>query len=426
MSRRVVTGQLGALLLGEGADPMAGDSVTNSRHDPVRVIVADDDESIRIWLRHLIEVTDGLELVGQADTTPAAVELARVTQPHIAVVDVQMPGGGGAEGARLIGAFSPDTRVLAFSAYDLTAEVLAMIEAGARGYVVKSGDDREVVDAIRAVAAGSVYFSSGVDFAVVAHLRDTLVSGNQQALQRSRVVNLVEDVLAREALESHYQPIVDLVQNRIVGYEALARIQSERRQPPDVWFAEADRIGRLAELELLAIRSAVAALPLLRGDEFLAINISPQTALGSVLSEALGAAPVHRVVLEITEHAEVSDYTRLFQALYPLRSRGLRLAIDDVGAGYASMAHVLHLAPEIIKLDRSLTAGIDRHHHRQSLVDKMRDFAAETGAALLAEGIETQAELDTVRALGVSLGQGYLLGRPQPITDVVAVPTSRQ
>jgi len=399
---------------------MTGEWVRSRPRENVTVIVADDDESIRVWLRHLIGVTEDLELVGEADTAAGAVELARQLQPDVAIVDVRMPGGGGAEGAQLIGAFSPETRVLAFSAYDMTTDVLAMIEAGALGYVVKSGDDREILEAIRSVASGSVYLSSGVDLAVVAHLRETLMTGNHQALQHSRVANLVEDVLAGEAIVSHYQPIVDLGHNRIVGYEALARIQSDRRQPPDVWFEQAERVGRLAELEHLAIRAALRALPHLRSDEFLAINISPHTALGSVLTDALGTTPVDRVVLEITEHAEVADYTQLFQALYPLRSRGLRLAIDDVGAGYASMAHVLHLAPEIIKLDRTLTAGIDQHPHRRSLVGKMRGFAADTGAKLLAEGIETQEELDAVRSLGVSLGQGYLLGHPAPIAEVAA------
>jgi EAL domain-containing protein (putative c-di-GMP-specific phosphodiesterase class I) len=184
-----------------------------------------------------------------------------------------------------------------------------------------------------------------------------------------------------------------------------------------VWFRDAEAVGRLGEFEALAITSAIAALPRLQPQEFLAINVAPGTALGPVLAQTLADVPVDRLVLEITEHAAVDDYAQLFQALYPLRARGLRLAIDDVGAGYSTMAHVLNLAPEIIKLDRSFTAGIGTHRQRRSLVQSIRAFAGDTDSALLAEGIETVEELETMRSLGVTLGQGYLLGHPKPIVD---------
>lgn len=388
--------------------------------DTIRVIVADDDESIRIWLRHLIEITEGLELVGEARDTAAAVEIARTAQPDVAVVDVRMPGGGGPEGAQLIQMFSSETRVLAFSSYDMTPQVLAMIEAGASGYVVKSGNDGEILTAIRTVADGGVYLSSGIDTRVMNHLRESLVASGQRMLQRSRVVGLIEDVLARRAIAMHYQPIVDLATSQVVGYEALARIDSERRQPPNLWFDDAAAVGRLAELEHLAITTAIEGLDRLEPADFLAVNISPLTASGPVLEDALGSAPLHRIVLEITEHAAVVDYAQLTQSLQPLRDRGLRIAIDDVGAGYASMAHVLHLSPEVIKLDRSFTAGIDLHANRQSLVGTMRSFATQTGSVLLAEGIETVEELQTMGSLGVGLGQGYLLGHPMPLDELAA------
>ncbi|MFL6204556.1 MAG: EAL domain-containing protein [Acidimicrobiales bacterium] len=378
----------------------------------VTVVVADDDESIRLWLRSLIQLSADLRLVGEADNAAAAVELARTEQPDVAVIDVRMPGGGGVEGAQLIRMLSPDTRVLAFSAYDMAGDVLAMIEAGANGYVVKSGDDYQIIAAIRAVAAGAVYLSPGVDTTVVAHLRETLVATGQQVAQHARTLNVIDDVLVRRAVTAHYQPILDLATDAIVGYEALARIDSERRLPTSQWFDEAGAVGRLSDLEQLAIAAALPALDDLPSETFLAINLSPQSAIGPLLTETLEDMPVDRLVLEITEHAAVADYTRLLHALYPLRARGLRLAVDDVGAGYSSMAHVVNLSPEIIKLDRAFTARIDQQPQRQSLVDSMRVFAADTGAVLLAEGIETVEELETMRALGVALGQGYLLGRP--------------
>ncbi|MGH9084194.1 MAG: EAL domain-containing protein [Acidimicrobiales bacterium] len=394
---------------------MTGDEPHSTR--TIRVIIADDDESIRIWLRYLIDVTDGLELVGEACDAQAAVELARIAEPDVAVLDVRMPGGGGPEGATLIQMFSAETRIVAFSAYDLAPQILAMIEAGASGYVVKRGDGDEVIAAIRTVAGGGVYLASGVDTTVLNHVRDALVSGGQRMLQRSRTAALVEDVLDRGALSMVYQPIVELATGRIVGHEALARIDSPRRRPPNEWFEDAATVGRLAELEHLAVHKAVEGLDELDPAGFLAVNVAPETAAGPQLAAVLAGTPLDRIVLELTEHTAVTDYVQLSDALAPLRALGLRVAIDDVGAGYASMAHVLQLSPDIIKLDRALTAAIDTDKRRRSLVATMRAFAQQTDAALLAEGIETAPELETMTSLGVTLGQGYLLGHPVPLAE---------
>ena len=385
----------------------------------IRVIVADDDESIRVWLRAVIDLTDGLELVGEAADAHSAVELARTTQPDVAVVDVRMPGGGGPEGAQLIQMFSAGTRIVAFSASDLAPQILAMIEAGASGYLVKRGDGNEIVAAIRTVAAGGVYLSSGVDTTVVHHVRDALVSGGQRMLQRSRVAELIGDILARRAMNMAFQPIVELATGRVVGHEALARIDSPRQRPPNEWFSDAESVGRLADLEQLAVSRALEGLPSLDLSTFLAVNVVPQTASGPELRRILADAPLDRIVLELTEHAAVTDYLQLTDTLAPLRAGGLRVAIDDVGAGYASMAHVLQLTPDVIKLDRAFTAAIDTDPRRRSLVGTMRAFAEQTDAVLLAEGIETEAELETMTSLGVTLGQGYLLGRPAPLEELV-------
>ena len=122
--------------------------------------------------------------------------------------------------------------------------------------------------------------------------------------------------------------------------------------------------------------------------------------------------PLGRIVLELTEHHEVTDYGQLGEALTPLRCGGLKVAIDDAGAGFASMRHIVELKPELIKLDREVIAGINADAGLRALGAAMVGFAAEIGASLIAEGIETEAELATVRDLGMTAAQGYMLGRP--------------
>jgi EAL domain-containing protein (putative c-di-GMP-specific phosphodiesterase class I) len=156
-------------------------------------------------------------------------------------------------------------------------------------------------------------------------------------------------------------------------------------------------------------------------DAYLAINAGPQTVRHLAASGLLDEVDLSRIVIELTEHFEVDDYPALSGELFELRRRGARVAIDDTGTGFSTFAHILRLAPDIIKLDRILTVGIDIDPIRRALAGALTTFAGETGAIVVAEGIETEAELTTVRNLGIQFGQGYHLGRPGPVESV---PTS--
>jgi EAL domain-containing protein (putative c-di-GMP-specific phosphodiesterase class I) len=145
---------------------------------------------------------------------------------------------------------------------------------------------------------------------------------------------------------------------------------------------------------------------------YISLNASPATILSGEFTTLLRKAPRDRLVLEITEHAAVEDYAALGEALAPLRRTGVRVAIDDAGAGYASLQHIVRLSPDIIKLDMSLTRGIDTNLARRALASALVFFARETDCIIIAEGIETAAELEVLKLLGVSRGQGYFLGRP--------------
>ena len=227
-------------------------------------------------------------------------------------------------------------------------------------------------------------------------------------VSRSRMQRTIE---TRE-FRMLYQPIVALKCGATVGYEALARFHATPPRPPDVWFAEADSVGLGSALELAAIECALQALPRLGAGQYLSLNASPATLLCAELASLCARAPGERVVLEITEHRPVEDYGALAPALARLRSSGVRLAIDDAGAGFASLRHILQLKPDFIKLDHSLTRGIDQAPDRASLVAALLNFSSGSGAALVAEGIETAEELATLQRLGVAFGQGFHLGRP--------------
>ncbi|MBA3930139.1 MAG: diguanylate phosphodiesterase [Xanthomonas sp.] len=209
-----------------------------------------------------------------------------------------------------------------------------------------------------------------------------------------------------------YQPIYRSSTRRIVGVECLSRFELEPRRTPDVWFAEAREIGLGVRLELNAILSALDGLRQTTGDFYVALNVSPQTIISGGIDGYIDDLDPHRVVLEITEHSLVDDYKLLNERLLPLRESGVRIAVDDAGAGYASMRHVLAIQPDIIKLDLSLTRDIDSDSPRRALAAALIEFARQTQSHVVAEGVETATELAALQALGVDDVQGYHLARP--------------
>jgi PAS domain S-box-containing protein len=230
------------------------------------------------------------------------------------------------------------------------------------------------------------------------------------ALSRARVRNMID----ANKLLTAFQPIHNLAAGHIVGAEALTRFLCDDGTGPEHWFKEAATAGLSAELEIAALQAALAAATGLPPGIYVALNNSPATCLDprqpGILERSCLA--MERIVLELTERLEVEEYFPLTSALGPLRERGLRIAVDDAGSGFASLRHVLQIRPDIIKLDRSLVAGIDNDEGRQALGATMVEFTRRIGAILVAEGIETEAERAAVTELGMAAGQGYLLGRP--------------
>jgi PAS domain S-box-containing protein len=224
----------------------------------------------------------------------------------------------------------------------------------------------------------------------------------------------VEQVLSDGALRIAFQPIVSLATGAVVGVEALARIDSDPYLAPDVWLRDASDVGLGVTLELQALQCALDSAASLPPGLYISINASPRTIADPAFLELLLShdTALDRLVLEITEHESVPDYAPLTSTLGFARSRGLRLAVDDAGSGYASFRHILTLRPDYIKLDRDLTAGIDSDAARRALASAVVMFALELDAQVTAEGVETEAELDTLCSLSVDAAQGYYLARP--------------
>ena len=210
------------------------------------------------------------------------------------------------------------------------------------------------------------------------------------------------------------QPIVDFARRQPTGFECLSRFSVEPRRSPDQWFNEAGSVGLGAALELAAIRSALALGHALPDPTYLSVNASAEVLMDPEFDEAIAGFPRERLVIELTEHAAVQEYQTLSRRLAPLRASGIKLAIDDAGAGFAGLQHIVHLKPDIIKLDMSLTRDIDSDQARRALASALVFYARETGCVIVAEGVETELELETLKILGIPRGQGYLLGRPMP------------
>lgn len=216
------------------------------------------------------------------------------------------------------------------------------------------------------------------------------------------------------------QPIVELATGRRTGAEALSRFPREWGMAPDVVFAQAHSIGAGDRLELLALSRAGELLAEVEG--YVSMNVSPSTLLTPECTEVLSRMPLDRVLLELSEHDPVKDYDLLHAALAPLREAGMRLAIDDVGAGFSSLRHILLTSPDVIKLDRTLVDGVSADPVLRTLVTSLSDLADGVGASVVAEGIEVAADAEMLLACGIGYGQGWHYGRPGPAADLAPAP----
>ena len=254
------------------------------------------------------------------------------------------------------------------------------------------------------------------EFALVAGA--ALGPGLAIAAHREEVREGILETIAQQAFHPVFQAVIDLDSRTTIGFEALTRFDNGQR--PDLYFLIADEAGLGLELEMACLRAALAQATALPVTAWLSLNVSPALAIASAPLRTLLEGVERKIVLEITEHLPVASYAELTGALADLRTH-VRLAVDDAGSGYAGLQHLLEIKPDIMKLDIALVRTVDHDPGRHALIASMITFARETGCIVLAEGIETAEELEALCALGVDLGQGYLLGRPATIENLIAL-----
>jgi EAL domain-containing protein (putative c-di-GMP-specific phosphodiesterase class I) len=233
----------------------------------------------------------------------------------------------------------------------------------------------------------------------------------------SDVAKRLRLAISERSFHPVYQPIYSLEDGRLLAVEALTRFDGPPDQPPDVWFDQAARAGMETELDLVTTQAALdgadAQLP---AELALHLNVTPATLRDTRLLALLTSYVPHRqIVVEITEHAVIDDYQRLEMPCQRLRHHGIKIAVDDAGAGISSLRHVIKLAPEVIKLDISLTRDVRKSPIQHALARALATFASEIDALLVVEGIEEQSDLTAWTKLGAHAAQGYYLARPGPL-----------
>jgi PAS domain S-box-containing protein len=220
----------------------------------------------------------------------------------------------------------------------------------------------------------------------------------------------IRRAIDERAFAPHFQSIVELESRSVVGYEALTRFADGT--PPDRRFADADRVGLGEQLDLACLTAAVEAAEALPPGRWLSVNVS-HALLSKVADAGLLREPTRQIVLEVTERLEIRDYEIVRRDLARFQDR-ISLAVDDAGAGFASLRHIIELHPRYVKIDLRLIRGVDADPARQAMIAGMVYFSRQTDCVLIAEGIETEAERRTLRQLGVTFGQGFLFGQPVP------------
>jgi len=275
--------------------------------------------------------------------------------------------------------------------------------------------EREKIHAVESARSDFVTDDSRLDLELIA----AAASSDLAATASEAVPWLdVPRILKGDSIQMAFQPIVNLGTRECIGYEALARFPDEEIVSPQSWFAAAAAQGLAQQLEIVAVTAALAQLAQLPAGVFISLNVSPITAGSPELRSLIKPKQRKRVVFEIKEDAAVEDYQRFTGAIDELRSAGVRIAVDDAGIADVSLRHMLDIRPDFIKIDTDVTRGVDHDPVRQAIVTAFRSVAAQAGALSLAEGIETEEELEMLRSLHIDLGQGYLLGRPAYVENL--------
>jgi EAL domain-containing protein (putative c-di-GMP-specific phosphodiesterase class I) len=370
------------------------------------VLVVDDDGALARSIQHALKRA-GFEVV-LAENGTIAVETIMGRPFDVILTDIQMPGMSGLELLGIVRAYDLDVPVILMTGDPSIETAMEAVSLGALQYLPKPTPNEVLVAAVERASKLHRMADMKRDALRLAGAEGTL-AGDLAGLQTR-----FDSALATMWIA--FQPIVDAKQRRIFGYEALMRSKEPSLPHPGAVLGAAERLGRLPalgrrvrELTALAFAGAPAAATLF-------VNLHTRDLLDPTLFAA--DAPLTpfaaRVILEITERATIDDVKDIQTRVRDLRRIGYRIAIDDLGAGYAGLSSFAALEPDIVKLDMSLVRDAHKSEMRKGLIRSMTTLCKEMGMLVVAEGVEVSEERSCVLGVGCDLLQGYLLARPGP------------
>jgi len=365
------------------------------------VVVVDDEPPT---LRALQRSLDGAFDVAAFCAAEPAMERVRRGGVSAVLSDISMPGMSGIELLSAVRAHDPDLPVMLITGTPSLESATRAIEHGVFRYLPKPFDADQLVSLVRDASR-----------------LHGLAQLKRSALELGGAPSVFESVgadrgfqLALDQLWLAFQPIISIRGRGVYGYEALMRSSAPSFRSPSDLLEAAERLNALNRLGRAVRRQAAAGLRDAASDALLFVNLHPQDLFDPELTAANSplVAIAHRVVLEITERASLDDASNLKPRMAALRALGFRVAVDDLGAGYAGLSSFVSLEPDIVKLDMSLTRGIDQSPVKKKLVGSLSAMCREMGIAVVVEGVETMGELDALLALKCDLFQGFLFARP--------------
>ena len=372
------------------------------------VLVVDDDELVARGFGRLLR--RGGMVAEVAGSGGAAMEMIRARPFDALVLDLAMPGMSGMELLRQVRSFDTELPVVLVTGAPGLESAVDAVRYGALRYLLKPVDSETMLHTVHE-AVGRHRRARLERLAVAGHEQRLAALGDPMELGAT-----FEEALA--GLWMAYQPIVRSDSGTLFGHEALLRSKSPRMSSPATILTAAELLGRVEDLGR-RVRASVASFMSRSAVGTVFVNLHPRDLLDDDLYEQGAPLSAHapRVVLEVTERASLHEVADLAERVARLRRLGYRIAVDDLGEGYAGLTSFASLSPEIVKLDMSLVRDLDHSPIRQKLVSSMVSLCRELDTLVVAEGIETDGERRTVTSLGCDLLQGYLLGRPAPAPE---------
>jgi EAL domain-containing protein (putative c-di-GMP-specific phosphodiesterase class I)/CheY-like chemotaxis protein len=394
---------------------MMGNTGRTTDRPPTReksVLIVDDDPAVARALRRVLEAVGySVSVVGGGEL---AVEAITKNSFDVVISDIQMPGMTGVDLLRAIRALDLDVPVILMTGVPTVETAIEAVNLGALQYLPKPTPNDAL---LKAVARASRLHR------IAQMKRDALKLAGELDMQAGDRAGLQASFeRALQTMSLAFQPIVDMNERRVFGYEALMRTEEASLPHPGAVLGAAERLDRLDDLGQRVRLLAAEAFDRAPDDALLFVNLHTRDLLDPTLYDPSARLTkiATRVVLEVTERSTIDDVKDIQIRVAALRRLGFRIAIDDLGAGYAGLSSFAALEPEIVKLDMSLVRDVHKSEIRQRLIGSMTSLCKEMNMRVVAEGVERPEEGEIVRGAGCDLLQGYLYARPGPPFPVPA------